>query len=229
MSHHISTDRSKHYLKWHLILVAKYRGNILVGQLNDDLKSVFQSIADNPDFEIEVFESDVNHIHFLIRHIPRLSIAQIVRRLKQESTHQLWLQHRSTLRRYYWYRKILCPDGYFACSIGEASASVGFTLRHIKKMTAPKTAVTFYITFNPGQSSTNTHSPFSIRGSACLYFTLLLSPDMIFLMVTLSFLPIFGFSLTTVSVNCRLWPWVCPAALLRAESSSLLGISSLEV
>src|SRR5690606_16640556 len=138
MSHHISTDRSKHYLKWHLILVAKYRGNILVGQLNDDLKSVFQSIADNPDFEIEVFESDVNHIHFLIRHIPRLSIAQIVRRLKQESTHQLWLQHRSTLRRYYWYRKILCPDGYFACSIGEASASVGFTLRHIKKNDSPK-------------------------------------------------------------------------------------------
>ena len=82
MSHYISTNRSKHYLKCHLILVTKYRRNILVGQLNDDLKLIFQSIANNSDFEIEVFESDINHIHFLIRYIPRLSISQLVRRLK---------------------------------------------------------------------------------------------------------------------------------------------------
>lgn len=79
MSHYISTNRSKHYLKCHLIFVCKYRRNILVGQLNDDLKSIFQIIADDSDFEIEVFESDVNYIHFLIRYIPSLSISQLVR------------------------------------------------------------------------------------------------------------------------------------------------------
>ena len=100
MSHYISTNRSKHYLKCHIILVTKYRKNILVGQLNDDLKSIFSSIADSSDFEIEVMESDVNHIHFLIRYIPRLSISQIVRRLKQESTRQIWLLYPSTLRQY---------------------------------------------------------------------------------------------------------------------------------
>lgn len=105
-SKYISTNRSKHYLKCHLILVTKYRRNILVGQLNDDLKDIFSSIANNSDFEIEVFESDVNHIHFLIRYIPRLSISQLVRRLKQESTRQLWLSHHATLRQYYWYQKL---------------------------------------------------------------------------------------------------------------------------
>ena len=63
-SNYISTNRSKHYLKCHLILVTKYRKNILVGQLNDDLKTIFQSIADNSDFEIEVMETDQNHIQF---------------------------------------------------------------------------------------------------------------------------------------------------------------------
>jgi putative transposase len=120
-SQYTSTNRSKHYLKCHLILVTKYRRNILVGQLNDDLKSIFQTIADNSDFEIEVMESDINHIHFLIRYIPRLSISQLVRRLKQESTRQLWLLHPTTLRQYYWYRKLLWSDGFFVCSIGEAS------------------------------------------------------------------------------------------------------------
>ena len=66
MSHYISTNRSKHYLKCHLILVTKYRRNILVGQLNDDLKSIFQTIADNSDFEIEVMESDVNKFYYRV-------------------------------------------------------------------------------------------------------------------------------------------------------------------
>ena len=120
-SNYISTNRSKHYLKCHLILVCKYRKPMLVGQLNDDIKQIFQSIANVSDFEIEVMETDKDHVHFLIRYIPRLSISQIVRRLKQESTRQLWLLHHSTLRQYYWYRKILWSDGFFVCSIGEAS------------------------------------------------------------------------------------------------------------
>ena len=87
-SNYITTNRSKHYLKCHLIFVCKYRKKLLVGQLNDDIKQIFQSIADDYDFEIEVMETDKDHIHFLIRYIPRLSISQMVRRLKQESTHK---------------------------------------------------------------------------------------------------------------------------------------------
>lgn len=120
-SNYISTNRSKHYLKCHLIFVCKYRKAMLVGQLNDDVKCIFLSIAENSDFEIEVMETDADHVHFLIRYIPRLSIAQIVRRLKQESTRQLWLLHSKILRKQYWYQKLFWSDGYFVCSIGEAS------------------------------------------------------------------------------------------------------------
>jgi putative transposase len=94
---------------------------MLVGQLNDDIKQIFQSIANGSDFEIEVMGSDIDHIHFLIRYIPRLSIAQMVRRLKQESTRQIWLLHPTILRKQYWYQNLLWSDGYFVCSIGEAS------------------------------------------------------------------------------------------------------------
>ena len=120
-SNYITTNRSKHYLKCHLIFVYKYRKKLLIGQLNDDVKQIFKSIANNSDFEIEVFQSDIDHIHFLIRYIPRLSIAQIVRRLKQESTRQIWLLHPVSLRKEYWYKNRLWSDGHFVCSIGEAS------------------------------------------------------------------------------------------------------------
>lgn len=60
---------------------------MLVGQLNDDIKQIFLSIASKSGFDIEVMETDKDH--FLIRYIPRWSIAQIVRRLKQQSTSQI--------------------------------------------------------------------------------------------------------------------------------------------
>ena len=120
MSHYISTNRSKHYLKVHIILVTKYRKPLLTGALDADIKSIFHSIESSSDFDIEVFESDIDHIHFLIRYIPRLSISQIVRRLKQVSTQRIWRLHPS-LSQHYWYKRIFWSDGFFACSIGEAS------------------------------------------------------------------------------------------------------------
>src|SRR5690242_16159465 len=94
-SNYVSTNRSKHYLKCHLIFVCRYRKAMLAAQVNDDAKRIFSSIAENSDFEIEVMETDKDHVH-----------AQIVHRLKQESTRQLWLLHGKTLRKQYWYQHL---------------------------------------------------------------------------------------------------------------------------
>ncbi len=120
-SNYISTNRSKHYLKCHLIFVCKYRKKLLVGDLDNDMKSIMQSITSKSDFEIEVFESDVDHIHFLIRYIPRLSVTSIVRKLKQESTLAIWQNHKNILSKNFWKEHTFWSDGYFVCSIGEAS------------------------------------------------------------------------------------------------------------
>ncbi len=120
-SNYISTNRSKHYLKCHLIFVCKYRKKLLVGDLDNDMKSIMQPITSKSDFEIEVFESDVDHIHFLIRYIPRLSVTSIVRKLKQESTIAIWQNHKNILSKNFWKEHTFWSDGYFVCSIGEAS------------------------------------------------------------------------------------------------------------
>jgi hypothetical protein len=59
-SNYISTNRSKHYLKCHLIFVCKYRKKLLIGKLKDDMRSILLNITSNSDFEIEVFESDLS-------------------------------------------------------------------------------------------------------------------------------------------------------------------------
>lgn len=68
-NNYTSTNRSKHYLKCHLILVTKYRKQLLIGNLDNDIKRIFQAIASISDFDIEIVETDNDHIHLLIRYI----------------------------------------------------------------------------------------------------------------------------------------------------------------
>ena len=118
---YLSSNRSKHYLEIHPIFVRKYRKPLLVGKLNEDAKIILRRIATKSDFDIEVMETDKDHIHFLIRYIPTLSVSSIVRCLKQESTVTLRKQHQTYLRKNFWKERTFWSDGFFACSTGEAS------------------------------------------------------------------------------------------------------------
>ena len=114
-------NRHKYYLKCHLIFCIKYRRKILKGKFDDNIKAIFQSIADNSDFDIDIMETDKYHIHVLISYPPKLSVTSIIRKLKQESTVFSWRLYDSMLRKYFWKEKTLWSDGYFVCSIGEAN------------------------------------------------------------------------------------------------------------
>ena len=118
---YISKNRYKYYLKCHLIFCIKYRRKVLIGKFDNDIKAVLRSIADNSDFDIDIMETDKDHVHFLISYPPKLSVASMVRKLKQESTVFAWRLYGNILRQYFWKEKTLWSDGYFVCSIGEAN------------------------------------------------------------------------------------------------------------
>lgn len=108
-------------LKVHLIFVTKYRKKILVNLADETLKQIMFEVAQESDFTIEMMETDVDHIHFLIDYPPTLQISSIVNRLKSVSTNRLWKQFGAYLKNSYWKEKTLWSDGYFCCSTGDAS------------------------------------------------------------------------------------------------------------
>lgn len=67
-------------------------------------------------------ETDKDHMHFLIDYDPKVSVLQIVRRLKQETTFELWKVSESYLKRQFWKERTFWSDGYFACSIDEGAS-----------------------------------------------------------------------------------------------------------
>ena len=77
MNEYNSKNRHKYYLKAHLIFVCKYRKPLLVGDIDVDVKTLFSIITVGSKFNIEIMESDNNHIHLLLSYSPDVSITSI--------------------------------------------------------------------------------------------------------------------------------------------------------
>ena len=89
--------------------------------MQDTIKEIFSVVELRSDFSIDIMETDKDHIHLLVSYPPNISVTSIARRLKQESTRELWDRYPEWLRRHFWKEHTFWSDGYFVCSIGEAS------------------------------------------------------------------------------------------------------------
>ena len=116
-------NRRKYSLKVHIVLVTKYRKQLLQGSIADDVKQKILDIANTRGYEIIAMETDKDHIHFLLSYDATDRVCDIVKIVKQETTYYLWQKYNSDLSKQYWKKKIFWSDGYFACSIGEVSSA----------------------------------------------------------------------------------------------------------
>ena len=97
-----------------------YRGDLWI----DAIKQKIQSIADAHHYEIMAMEIDKDHVHILLGYDTTDSVCNIVKTVKQETTHHLWQRFGPFLAKHYWKKRIFWSDGYFACSIGEVSSAI---------------------------------------------------------------------------------------------------------
>lgn len=120
-------NRRKYNLQAHIILVTKYRRPILVGAIAVCVKQKVEDIAARHGWDIHAAEIDLDHLHLLLSYDPNTRVCDLIKALKQETTYTLWQLHSNILCRIYWKKHIFWSDGYFVCSVGEASAT---TIRH---------------------------------------------------------------------------------------------------
>jgi putative transposase len=118
-----SKNNAKFLLLVHLIFVVKYRKKLL-SIYGTEVKNKIIEIAGRNNFEIDTIEVDTDHIHLLVSYEPKVSISQIVKALKSQTTIYLWDKYSNNLKNYFWYKNIFWSSGYFACSVGNASQEV---------------------------------------------------------------------------------------------------------
>lgn len=117
-------NRRKYSLKVHIVLVTKYRKQLLKGNIADDVKQKIFDICKSKEWGIIAMETDKDHIHFLVEYDATDRVCDIVKVVKQETTYYLWQKYGSFLSKQYWKKRIFWSDGYFACSIGEVSSAI---------------------------------------------------------------------------------------------------------
>ena len=120
---YIRHNRRKYNLKAHIVIVTKYRKQLLKGTIADDVKQKILDLCNSNGWNIIAMETDKDHIHFLIGYDTTYRVCDIVKVIKQQTTYHLWQKYSSFMSKQYWKKKIFWSDGYFACSIGEVSSA----------------------------------------------------------------------------------------------------------
>ena len=119
-----SYGHEKFRIRYHLIFSTKYRLKLL-NLIAKDLKaSMKRAESFQNKWTIELMEIDPSkpdHIHFLIRATPTCRVSDIIHKLKQTSTYDMWKQHYSYMRKWYWRQHKLWTHGYFCSTIGDVS------------------------------------------------------------------------------------------------------------
>ena len=111
------TSHAVYDTKYHLVWAPKYRKWILRGDVRDRVKSVFEEISSNHDFEIEEMEVDKEHVHIFLSFPPRYSIAKVVGMLKSISASVIFEEH-PKVEKELWGGEFW-EDGYFVRTVGD--------------------------------------------------------------------------------------------------------------
>ena len=116
-------NRRKYSLKVHIVLVTKYRKQLLKDSIADDVKQKIFDIANTRGYEIIAIETDKDRIHFILSYDTTDRVCNIVKITKQATTYHLWQKYSSILSKQYWREKTFWSDSYFDCSVGGVSSA----------------------------------------------------------------------------------------------------------
>ena len=103
--------------QYHLVWAPKYRKKILTGVVGERIRELLFEIGESYQIEIEELEVSVDHVHIFCSFPPKLSITQVVTRLKSMSARAIF-QEQPQVKRQLWGGEFW-EDGYFARTVGD--------------------------------------------------------------------------------------------------------------
>ena len=112
-----ASAHSVYDLKYHVVWAPKYRKRILIDEVAEAARDIFQQVAEAYDMEIDSLEVMEDHVHVFLSAPPRYSPARVVQILKSISAREIFARF-PWIRRQLWGGE-LWEDGHFVRSVGD--------------------------------------------------------------------------------------------------------------
>lgn len=86
----------------HIVFVTKYRYSVLKWWVQIRVKELIKQICDSEDVRIIKWVVSKDHIHMHIEYEPKISISELVRRLKWRTSRRIQEEFPEIWKRYWW-------------------------------------------------------------------------------------------------------------------------------
>ena len=116
---------SCYYLKYHLVVVIKYRHKILEYQpVKDELIQIAYNIFKQKwNCDIIQINTDQDHVHILFEAPPQVQLSKLINNFKTVSSRLLRKHHADYLSSYFW-KPYFWSDSYFIGTVSEVIEAV---------------------------------------------------------------------------------------------------------
>ena len=121
-------------LKYHLVLVTKYRNKCFTGEILDRLEAIFREQCSKWDVELLQFGGEDDHVHLMLEMHPNIEPAKLINSLKTVSSRLIRKEYAEHMAKYYW-KPTLWSRAY--CLITAGGAPLEVLEEYIKNQDRP--------------------------------------------------------------------------------------------
>ena len=133
-------DTGKHtvyYHRFHIVWITKYRYKVLRGALRERVRDIIRQVCEELGVTIVSGALSSDHVHMFVSIPPKLSVSEVVRRVKGRSSRKIQQEFPDIRKRYwgchFWAR------GYFSTTSGNITDDV--ILQYLENHTTEPTDV----------------------------------------------------------------------------------------
>ena len=122
-------------LKYHLVLVTKYRRKCFTAPMLDRLEVICRDLCTKWEVDLEEFGGEADHIHLMLDMHPNIMPSKFINNLKTVSSRLIRKEFSQHLKAYYW-KPVLWTRAY--CLITAGGAPLEVLKKYIQNQERPE-------------------------------------------------------------------------------------------
>lgn len=122
---YMKNRHSCYYLKYHLVVVTKYRHPIFENEMlkQSMIDTAMRIFEQEWNCKIDNINTDIDHVHILFSAPPQVQLSKLINNFKTVTSRLLRKEYAEYLSQYYW-KPYFWSDSYFIGTVSEVTEQI---------------------------------------------------------------------------------------------------------